>query len=1077
MSSRPTRHTAPPGIIARTSGALRSLLILVLVVAALAALGLTFVFKNLDGEIRARVEAKFANHYSNLTVSVREARRIPGEGIEVRGLSLSEPGGESLAYVDELFFACNTDLTEWATREPDIGQIVLRRMKLRLEARRDGSWNLEKLVPLPPSQGNPTVSIEDAQIEFVAAAGSGRPLVLTDVDLQITPEARHPTPADASANESASESPRASPSEPRRRIQGSFSATDIGRIDVQALLDPSQAAWSLSGSASDVVISPRLMASLPPIVAQHAKGFSGAQGRAQFRFQARSPREPGQPIAFALTGTVTEGRITDPRLPFPLADLTAEFACDNLGVSVRNLRARNGATEVQLSLQRQGYAANSPLHVQAKLRQLTLDQRLFASLPQSGRSLWPKLLPSGAIHVDLDLTLADNRLETTIVADCLDVSFSYDKFPYRLTGGRGRVTLRDGIVETRDFQAMASGEVVHLDMKMADPGANAIGWLTIRADGPVPLDGKLVAALEPTTQEIVRALDPVGMIRLHEARLSRDNPAERFSKHVELEVLNGSLRYEKFPYPIAKITGWLEMHDRSWTFRDLTGFHGSGDITCEGKWVPHPERGGQLQLNFVGTHIPLDDELRRALRPFEQRVWTQLQPIGTIDRLAANVGYDSVTKGLSLQVTAEKDAPERDLEGRAISIKPAWFPYQLDGIRGTFHYRNGVVDLQDVRATHGPTTIVLDGECRTQPDGQWSFKLSKLAADRLSADEDLLVALPEPLSKAIRKLNIRGPLHLHGKKLDLAGTGRAGGSVSSSWDLFFDIYDGSLESGIRLDGIHGGVRLAGTREGHKLKCDGTLDIDSVIFKGAQLTQLTGPFWFDQNRVLFGSWSQQGRQGEPQQLTAKAFAGQLFLDGEVLFDTDATFRLKTSLSKASLTQLSREMANGRPDISGEAYALIHLNGTNKLPQLRGSGKVLLRDADIYELPLMVSMLKLLTVKRPDSTAFTTADIDFQVAGDHLYFNTLDFKGDAISLHGIGGWLNFQRELSLKFSTRVGRSEIKLPLIAPLLDEASRSIFEIDVTGTLDQPDVRRTAFPEIFQDTTSTRSRAPKVWSR
>ena len=94
------------------------------------------------------------------------------------------------------------------------------------------------------------------------------------------------------------------------------------------------------------------------------------------------------------------------------------------------------------------------------------------------------------------------------------------------------------------------------------------------------------------------------------------------------------------------------------------------------------------------------------------------------------------------------------------------------------------------------------------------------------------------------------------------------------------------------------------------------------------------------------------------------------------------------------------------------------------------------------------------------AFVQVRGDFRVRGESIYFDTIDFKGDAISLHGRNSWMNLDRELNLRFYTRVGRSQIQLPLITSLLDEASRNILEIEVGGTLDEPNVRAKGFPEI-----------------
>src|SRR5688572_19169480 len=63
----------------------------------------------LDEEIRQRVEAKFREHYQGLVVSVESARRIDGEGVEIRGLSIREvdrPNEPPLLFVDQIFASC-----------------------------------------------------------------------------------------------------------------------------------------------------------------------------------------------------------------------------------------------------------------------------------------------------------------------------------------------------------------------------------------------------------------------------------------------------------------------------------------------------------------------------------------------------------------------------------------------------------------------------------------------------------------------------------------------------------------------------------------------------------------------------------------------------------------------------------------------------------------------------------------------------------------------------------------------------------------------------------------------------------
>jgi hypothetical protein len=120
---------------------------------------------------------------------------------------------------------------------------------------------------------------------------------------------------------------------------------------------------------------------------------------------------------------------------------------------------------------------------------------------------------------------------------------------------------------------------------------------------------------------------------------------------------------------------------------------------------------------------------------------------------------------------------------------------------------------------------------------------------------------------------------------------------------------------------------------------------------------------------------------------------------------------------------------------------------------------LRNADIYQLPVMVSLLKVLTIKPPDTTAFTSSEIKFRIKGQHITVDPVVFRGDAISLIGKGE-ISLDRRLGMKFYTMVGRDEFQIPFIRPLLGEASRQALQIHLGGTLDNPQVTTTVLPGV-----------------
>ena len=55
---------------------------------------------------------------------------------------------------------------------------------------------------------------------------------------------------------------------------------------------------------------------------------------------------------------------------------------------------------------------------------------------------------------------------------------------------------------------------------------------------------------------------------------------------------------------------------------------------------------------------------------------------------------------------------------------------------------------------------------------------------------------------------------------------------------------------------------------------------------------------------------------------------------------------------------------------------------------------------------------------------------------------------------------QREIDLKFHPLMGREERFIPLVRPLVGETGRQFMLIEVTGSLDAPQVKRTVFPQL-----------------
>ncbi len=287
--------------------------------------------------------------------------------------------------------------------------------------------------------------------------------------------------------------------------------------------------------------------------------------------------------------------------------------------------------------------------------------------------------------------------------------------------------------------------------------------------------------------------------------------------------------------------------------------------------------------------------------------------------------------------------------------------------------------------------------------------------------------------------------------------------MRAAWNMTLDVHQGSVGNTMHINNINGAVRLIGEYTGQQVRCQGALAVDSLTFKDFQFTQVQGPLYFDEKQMLFGMAAQRQQPNQPPpHLTAKVYGGSMQADCTVTLAEKSRFSLQALLIDGELKRFAHEAVPGKQKIDGKVLASINASGdTSGIHSLVGRGQIRLTDADIYELPFMVSLLKLLSVKPPDATAFTTSSIDYRLEGDHVYFDKISFNGDAISLEG-SGEMDFDSSVRATFHTLVGRSDWQLPVLKTVIGAASRQLMQIHVSGTLADPKMTREVLPVVNQ---------------
>ncbi len=991
-------------------------------------------------------------------------------------MSILEPGAEGpcaeLLTIEEAVFECPTEWQELLKGEPPISRVTIRRPKLLATHRSDGQWSTAKLLP-PPQFGNhpPEVIVENGIVEILDPLKKAtNNLALRDINLSVLPilgntplpisgESQQPKTAAASTNNPTHASFAARPG--MRRIQGMFAGDGFRRVEFEGVLDAHQFAYSLRGRAETIDISPELRDSLPSALAAKLAAIGDLRGQSDLQFQAAYDSASNAPVQYVLSGRLRRGRLDDPRLPHTLSDMRAAFRVDNNGYCIDDFAARSGQGTLRMACRRAGFEPTSPMTLSAELRQLDLDRALLGILPQSLQDQWNKYRPAGEVDADIQVSFDGRTWRPNVNMQCLNVSFTHHKFPYRLEHGKGSLTLKDDQVKL-NLTAYAGSQPARLAAEFTHPFSGPIGWFEVKGDD-IQLDEAIVTALPDKPREVVRSLAPRGSLNFY-TRFWRDKPDEPMHQHLLITANRCSVRYEKFPYPLSAIRGTLEMFDGTWTFRNLEGSNDRARVTCEGRLTPG-FNGNELVLNFVGKDVLLEASLRDALSPHMQRVWHDSRPRGSID-LTAQIRYLSEDKTFSVGVQIQ---PQRE----NASIEPVQFPYRLEHLQGDIVYRDGHVTFSRCKADHGNVKVAAEGYCDFSPDGRWNAHFSNLTADRLRVDRDreLLLALPERLRKAVTELNPLGSINLRGS-FDLARTGRLDEPLQSSWNMQIGMQQSKLQcGGILLENIHGNVTLQGGFDGQHFRTRGELALDSVHYKDCQFTGVTGPLWIDDGRILLGSWVDRRDNGlknaenaaparTPRSLTAVWLGGKFYLDGWTTLEREPRYAFNATLTQADLARCAKELAPGRQNLRGRILATADISGSGRTRNtLIGRGIIELAEANIYELPVMISLLKILSIRPPDQNAFSTAKINYRIEGEHIYFDRIDFQGDAISLRGKGE-MDFQSNIHLTFYTTVGRGDVEIPIVKQVFTGASQQLMLIHIDGTLQNPETRKEVLPML-----------------
>ncbi len=518
----------------------------------------------------------------------------------------------------------------------------------------------------------------------------------------------------------------------------------------------------------------------------------------------------------------------------------------------------------------------------------------------------------------------------------------------------------------------------------------------------------------------------------------------------------------------------------------------------------------KLMFHVGGNTCPADEDLKSALAALKlSEVWTSFSPRGNIT-FAADVEILDRRPTPSRPDFDPPFHPASDLKLTfnffGPTVTPSFFPYEITELAGWLEYKNGRVDLAHFAGRHGESRLKLSaGEVRFYPEGVVWANLGGLELKPFVPDSALLKAFPGKLRSAIEDLQLKGPSELTVKHLVVLTpaassvppepsplvplnpigarpaphvVARAQSPIAFAppqmlpsflpptalpgptkpdpviyWDAELKLAGASIETGVPWEDLFGAVACRGRYEGTHI---GLVRGNVFLDRGTIAKQ---PFSDVQGQVR--SIPQQPDLASPgkflpSELEFTGVAGTLFhgaVGGEarVVLTEPVRYEVWLTATDVQLEELARHhRIAADADLKGIAQAQVRLYNRQDpktgLWALEGLGKIDVPTGRMYNLPVMLDLVKVLKLQAPDKTAFEEAHATFHVHGDRIKVDQLDLIGKAICVGG-SGEIDISGEY-VKFEIYTLGSEILARLVnTPVGDVSaflSRSLFKIKMT---------------------------------
>ena len=759
------------------------------------------------------------------------------------------------------------------------------------------------------------------------------------------------------------------------------------------------------------------------------------------------------------------------QFPYQTRQITGLIHFDRHKATLEQMQARhqsrsNPANFVRFSAGGTVLAPYEDCYADIKVygKNVIADEELRDALQEQDRNNWDLFDPVGTADLSCRLVHEPGMgIDWLSYIDCVltGVSITYKEFPYTLTDLRGRVHIGPDDIEIGE----PGSKTPNSDMENTPKGSFLTGRAgdgTVRLRGKlthlgkadesvrlevagenIALDEKLAEALTPQARELFDTLNPSGTAQISGLITGSKERDPELDFTIDISPVNASCRHKDFPYPLEEIEGLIRLKPTRFEMIEFSARQGPATFSGSGFVATENQQQFEADLTIVGKDVVLDDLVRQSLQPDQREIWDELQPQGKCD-VELNI-FDDPAGQLSYRTTIS-------LRSAGITYKP--LAYSLSNLSGKVIIGPGLFDMN---ITSAEPLVTITGRIEGAQANS-SANLKVIARD-VALDEKLKGILPEGLQAVWDPLKPQGrvDLSIDSLKYSLSESG------SKIWDLQGSVLlkDITLAKPLPCQGLSG--EITGTShiadKGPEVVCQGRLTLPELYLGPLLVTEVSG---------LFVKESAENPQWSFRNIKGKLAGGRVVAQLSGKFEREGLYTASIHVEDVDLAQLISEFESAKTlqptadeseegKVQGRLKALLKLEGKlSAADSPSGRGEILIEQAQLYRLPLLIRIMRVLSLHPVHSNAFDTASFDFYLDGQEVVFTEIALTGPALRMVGTGV---FDRSEKSIHAVIVRDPPKNMWDILPTLSEAVVA----EISGSLDEPQVQSKPFRDISEE--------------